>query len=64
MRQISAARRRVVVLAGSMAAMSGAVPLLVSHHPLGRWFWLGMVAGLLVGMVVLLIQRRRNEGCA
>jgi hypothetical protein len=63
MRQISAARRRVVVLAGSLAAMSGTGPLLLRRHPLAGWIWLGLMVTLLVRVIVLMVRLRKDEGC-
>ncbi len=63
MRRLSAARRRVVALAGSMAAISGVEPLLLQRHSLARWIWLGLMATLLVRLIVLMARLRKDEGC-
>ncbi len=64
MRRLSAARRRVVVLASSMAAMSGVGPLLFQRNNLARWVWLGLMAVLVVRLIVLMVRLRKDEGCA
>lgn len=64
MRRLSAARRRVGVLASSIAAMSGVGPLLFQHNFWARWVWLGLMATLLVWVIVLMARLRKDEGCA
>ncbi len=64
MRRLSAARRRVVVLASSMAAMSGVGPLLFQRNNQARWVWLGLMAVLVVRLIVLMVRLRKDEGCA
>ena len=64
MRQMSVQRRRVVALAGSVAAMSGLGPLLLPRHSWMRWGWMGLMATLLVWVIVLMARLRRDEGCA
>jgi hypothetical protein len=57
-------RRRVVVLASSVAAMNGLGATLLSRHLwLGR-VWLGLMVTLLVYVIVLMLRLRRDEGCA
>ncbi len=64
MRRISAARRRVVILASSVAAMSGVGPLLFQRNHWARWIWLGLMAVLFARVIVLTVRLRRDEGCA
>ncbi len=63
MRRLSAARRRVV-LAGSMAAMSGVGPLLLPRHSVARWIWIGLMVILFVRVIVLMSRLKKAEGCA
>ena len=64
MRRVSKQRRRIVALSSSVAAMSGVVPLLIRRHPVDGWMWLGMMAGLVVGAIILMVRVQRDEGCA
>ncbi len=64
MRQMSVQRRRVVSMAGSVAAMSGLGPLLFRRHPWLGWGWIGLMFTLLVCVVVLMVRLRQDEGCA
>jgi hypothetical protein len=64
MRRMSVQRRRVVVLASSVAAMSGVGPLLFARHSWLRWGWMGLMAALLAAVIVLMVRLRRDEGCA
>ncbi len=63
MRRMSLARRRVVVLASSMAAMSGVGPLLLQGHRTLQWVWIGLMLALLARVVVLMARLRRDEDC-
>ncbi len=63
MRQISAARRKVVVMASSLASMSGVGPILLKHHHWAQFVWMGLMATLLVWVIVLMVRLRRDEGC-
>ena len=63
MRQISRQRRRVVVMASSIAAMSGMVPALLRGHTWMLWTWMGLEAAMLVWVIVLMVRLRRDEGC-
>ncbi len=63
MRQMSAARRRVIALAGSMAAMSGVGPLLLNHHHKAQLVWIGMMVVLFVRVIVLMSRLKKDEGC-
>jgi hypothetical protein len=63
MRKMSAARRRVVVMAGSLAAMSGVGPLLFQHNRLALGVWAGLMLVLLACVIVLMARLRRDEGC-
>jgi uncharacterized membrane protein len=53
-----------VVLASSVAAMSGVGPLLFQRNHWARWVWMGLMAVLLVRVIVLMVRLRRDEGCA
>jgi hypothetical protein len=53
MRELTAARKKVVVLAASIAAMSGVVPLLARGHTALMLAW---VALMFVGLVFLLVE--------
>ncbi len=64
MRRMSVQRRRVVVLACSVAAMSGVGPVLFSRHAWLRDAWIGLMLGLLAWVVVLTVRLRRDDGCA
>jgi hypothetical protein len=60
---MSAERRRVVVMASSLAAMSGVGPVLFRGHPRAEWVWLAVYAALMVWVIVKLVRLRRDEGC-
>lgn len=62
MRQLSVERRRIVVMASSVAAMSGVVPLLATRHPRFVALWLGCMAGLLVVAIAHLAKLQKAEG--
>jgi hypothetical protein len=62
MREMSLQRRRVVALAGSIAAMSGAGPLLLRGHRHLGMAWIGFVAVMLVVVIVQMVKLRREEG--
>jgi hypothetical protein len=62
MRKLSLQRRKVVVLAGSLAAMSGIGPLLMQrHHYLGL-VWIGCVAVMMVIVITQLVKLKREVG--
>jgi uncharacterized membrane protein len=61
---MSLKRRRVVVLASSVAAMSGLGTLLFHRHAWLGWAWVGLEVALLVWVVVLMMRLRRDEGSA
>jgi len=64
MRKLSEERRRLVVLAGSVAAMSGLAPLLLQHqHKSVHLIWMAVVISLEVWLIVKLYRLRRTEGC-
>jgi hypothetical protein len=63
MRRLSVKRRRVVSAAGSVAAFSGIGPLLTRGHPGLELAWIGLMATLLVGVIVLMVRLRQDEGC-
>jgi hypothetical protein len=68
MRRMSVQRRRVVVMAASVSAMSGMGPLLFEGHTQRQlWMrcaWLGVIAMLLVVVIALMVRLKRDEGCA
>lgn len=60
-------RRRVVAIAGGMAAISGGLITFVGHHrasePLDiKYFALGMAVGVTAGVVVLLLTKLSRRG--
>jgi hypothetical protein len=61
MRQMSLQRRRVVVMAGSVAAMSGAVPMLMLKHPRLGFLWLGFMVLVLVMAIRGMARLKRTE---
>jgi hypothetical protein len=63
MRKLSVQRRRVVVLASSVAAMSGVGPLLFHRNHWAMAVWLGLMMTLLVWVVVLMVRLRKGERC-
>ncbi len=64
MRKISAARRRVVSLAASLACMGGVGPSLFHNHPRAEWMWLAAYIPVMIWVIVLMVRLRRVEGCA
>jgi hypothetical protein len=64
MRQMSLQRKRVVVMATSIAALSGTGPLwlLRGHRYLGMG-WLVFMAVMLVAVIVQMAKLKREEGC-
>jgi hypothetical protein len=54
-------RRRVAVIGGSIAAMSGGALLLQRDHPWVTTAWLVVLAFALVYVVVQLIKIRRSK---
>ncbi len=64
MREMSVQRRRVVVLASSVAAMSGLGTLLFHRHAWLGWTWMGLEGALLAWVVVLMVRLKRDEGGA
>jgi hypothetical protein len=63
MRPMSLRRRRVVVLASAVAAMSGLGPLLFHRHAWLGWTWIGLEGALLIWVVLLMVRLRRGERC-
>ena len=53
MNKLSPERRRVVILAASIAAMSGVVGLLGHNHPVLMGIWIAVLA---VAMVYVIVQ--------
>jgi len=54
-------RRKVVVIAASIAAMSGSVGLLARHHPWLAGVWLGLLFVALVYVMVQLVKIQRSK---
>ncbi len=63
MRKMSVQRRRVVALAGSVAAMSGVGPLLFHRNHWAVAIWLGLMVALLVWVVVLMARLMKDGRC-
>jgi hypothetical protein len=63
MRPMSLRRRRVVVLASAVAAMSGLGPLLFHRHAWLGWTWIDLEGALLIWVVLLMVRLRRGERC-
>jgi hypothetical protein len=61
MSQLSPERRKVVVIAASIAAMSGSVGLLARNHPWLAGVWLGLLAVALVYVMVQLVKIKRSR---
>jgi hypothetical protein len=64
MKQMSLQRRRVVVLAASLSAMSGVGPLLLRGHRYAEMAWVGFISVLAVLLIVLMMKLRREDGCS
>lgn len=64
MRKMSLQRRRLVLLANSVACMGGVGPSLSQHHPQLEGVWLGLTATLLIWVIVQMMRLRKDEGCA
>jgi hypothetical protein len=63
MRQMSLQRRRVVVTAGSVAAMSGIGPLLMRGRPVLGLVWIGFMVVMMVVVIWQMVKLRKEEGC-
>jgi hypothetical protein len=63
MRQMSLQRRRVVVLAASISAMSGVGPLLLRGHRYAEIAWVGFISVMAVLLIVQMMKLRREDGC-
>jgi hypothetical protein len=64
MRQLSAQRKKVVVMAASIAAISGSGPILLRGHHRLELAWLVFMVILIVRLIVLMTRLRRDDGCA
>jgi hypothetical protein len=62
MRKLSAERRQIVMLGGSMAAMSGVLMPRLHGHPGAVWLWAGVELAVVVRMFMLM-RRVRKNGC-
>jgi hypothetical protein len=60
MSQLTPERRRVAILGGSIAAMSGTVALLQKTHPRLVAVWLGLLFVALVYVIIQLVKIRRS----
>jgi hypothetical protein len=63
MKEMSLQRRRVVVLAGSLAAISGAGPVLLRGHRFAQMAWVVFLAVMIVVLIVRMVKLKREEGC-
>jgi hypothetical protein len=63
MRKMSLQRRRVAVLAGSLAALSGTGPVLLQKHLLTGRVWAVAMVTLAAWAIVLTVLLLRKEGC-
>jgi VIT1/CCC1 family predicted Fe2+/Mn2+ transporter len=63
MRKLSVQRRRVVGLAGSVAAMSGVGPALFHRNHWALAVWLGLMMMLLGWVLVLMVRLRKDDRC-
>ena len=63
MRKMSEERRKVVVLASSLACMAGVGPVLLRQHPRLEWAWLVVYVSVLVWVIVRMARLKRDEGC-
>ncbi len=65
MRRLSGRRRRVVMLAGGVSAMSGMGLVIHRYFPTRWewlwWVWMGVVVVLLVWVIVLLVRLNRAD---
>jgi energy-converting hydrogenase Eha subunit C len=62
MSKLSPQRRRIVVMAGSVACIAGVVPTLLKEHPVLRMVLLAFMVAALVYVVVEVVRLKRSEG--
>jgi hypothetical protein len=60
MSKLSPERRKIVVLGGSIAVMSGGVGLLGRDHPVVMWIWLAVLLMALVYVAMQLVKLKRG----
>ena len=61
MSELSPQRKKVVVLASSVACMSGVAPILMHRHPVLEIVWIGLMAVALVFVFVEFAKLKREE---
>jgi energy-converting hydrogenase Eha subunit C len=61
MSELSPQRKKVVVLASSVACMSAASPMLVRRHPVLEIVWIGLMAVALVFVFVEFSKLKREN---
>jgi len=61
MSELSPRRRRIVVMSGSIAALSGVTPLLLKDHPYVRIGVLVWIVLMLVYVVTEIVKLKREE---
>jgi len=61
MSELSPRRRRIVVMSGSIAALSGVTPLLLKDHPYVRTGVLVWIVLMLVYVVTEIVKLKREE---
>jgi hypothetical protein len=61
MSQLSPERRKVAVLGGSIAAMSGCVALFANKHPVLMGIWLGMLFYALIYTIIQLVKIKKKN---
>ncbi len=59
-RNLSPERRKVVILAASIAAMSGCVGLLGHNHPVLMGIWIGVLAVAMVYVITQLVKIKKQ----
>jgi hypothetical protein len=60
MSELSPQRKKVVVLASSVACMSGVMPVLARRHPKLAFAWIGLMAVALVYVFVEFAKLKRE----
>jgi hypothetical protein len=61
MRQMSAERRKIVMLGGTMAALGLMLRPMLHGHPWGTWLFLGLQVVVIGKMLALLWRVRKND---
>ena len=60
-RQLSAERRRIVVISSSVAAMSGVAAMLSQQHPFVIWIYGGFLIAAFAYVITQLVKIKRAE---